>query len=261
MKRSVKKPEEFPILREGGKRLARVMARVAAMVRPGLSTDALDKAMEELIRAGGDTPALLGYRPKGARRPFPATVCISVNDEVVHGIPNENPHTLKEGDLISFDCCLSHRGLITDTALTVGVGSVDESAKRLMRATQEALKAGIEAARGGNTLGDIGAAIGGVAKTYGYGNVYELGGHGVGYAVHEDPYIMNQGVPGEGEKLVPGMVLALEPMFTEGTEHVRLMPDGYTYVTRDGSRAAHFEHTILITEGEAEILTREARSA
>lgn len=257
MTATIKNEKDFPLLREGGARLARILKAVASEAKPGVSINTLDTMTERLIREGGDTPALLGYQPDGARRPFPATVCISINEEVVHGIPNENPHTLTEGDLISFDCCLEHEGRIVDMALTVGVGAVDDAAKRLMHATREALDRGIHAARGGAHIGDIGAAIDTVAKAYGYGNVYQLGGHGVGYAVHEEPYIMNHGDIGSGEELVPGMVLALEPMFTEGDERVRLMPDGYTYVTRDKSRSAHFEHTILITAGAPEILTTE----
>ena len=257
MNTRIKSEEGIALLRESGKRLARVMKTLGKAVNPDVSLDTLDALTEEEIRKGGDTPALLGYMPWGAKRPFPASICISVNEEVVHGIPNENPHVLKEGDLISFDCCLDHKGMIADMAFTIGVGAIDEDAKRLLRATREALEAGIAAARGGNHIGDIGVAIDTVAHSYGYGNVYELGGHGVGYKVHEEPYIPNYGTPGTGAELIPGMVLAIEPMFTEGTDgRVKLMKDGYTYVARDGSRSAHFEHTIVITEGAPEILTK-----
>lgn len=252
---TIKTPEDIEILRESGRHLARVMDTARRAVAPGMSTEEFNRMFEKLIRAGGDTPALLNYTPQGAGRPFPASVCVSVNTEVVHGIPNENPRILEEGDLISFDCCLNHKGLITDMALTVGVGNVDAGAQRLMRATEEGLRAGIASARAGNRLGDIGAAIDKVARKYGYGNVRDFGGHGVGYAVHEEPHVMNMGKPSTGVELVPGMVLALEPMFTEGKGQVEVMPDGYTVVTKDDSRSAHFEHTILITENDPEILT------
>lgn len=255
MNQKIKTAEDVVLIREAGRRLAHVFDAVVEATRPGISIQELDALAEKLIRDGGDTPALLGYQPQGARRPFPATMCISLNEEVVHGIPNEEPHILKEGDLISFDCVIIHEGRFADMARTVGVGTIDDDAKKLMKATQEALVAGIAAARGGAYIGDIGFAIDAVAHRYGYGNVYELGGHGVGYAVHEEPYVMNIGEKGAGEQLVPGMVLALEPMFTEGGERVKLLADGYTYVTRDGSRSAHFEHTIVITDGAPDILT------
>lgn len=257
MKATIKKPEEIPVLREGGRRLARIMQEVARAVKPGISTAALDELAEKLARDGGDVPILLGYKPWSAKRAFPASICISVNNEVVHGIPNEDPHILKEGDILSLDMCLEHGGLITDMALSVGVGIIDEKAERLFKATREARDLGIAAARGGAHVGDIGFAIDAVAQKYGYGNVYELGGHGVGYKVHEEPYIMNVGEVGKGEELVPGMVIAIEPMFTEGDERVKLLADGYTYVTKDGSRAAHFEHSVLVTDGAPEILTKQ----
>lgn len=251
----LKSKEDLVKLRESGKRLSNILLTVASGAQPGVSLATLNGMTDELMRRGGDIPALLNYKPWGAKRPFPASVCISVNEEVVHGIPNEDPHELKEGDLVSFDACLNHQGLITDMALTVGVGTIDEKAKKLLSATQEALYAGIKMARAGNHVGDIGAAIDEVAMHTGFGNVYELGGHGVGYAVHQRPFISNIGEKGTGEQLVSGMILALEPMFTEGSEKVKLLKDGYTFVTRDGSRSAHFEHTILITEREPEILT------
>lgn len=251
----LKSEEDLVKLRESGKRLSKILLTVADGAQPGVSLATLNDMTDELIRRGGDIPALLNYKPSGATRPFPASVCISVNEEVVHGIPNEDPHELKEGDLVSFDACLNHQGLITDMALTVGVGTIDEKAKKLLSATKEALHAGIKMARAGNHIGDIGAAIDEVAMRTGFGNVYELGGHGVGYAVHQRPFISNIGGKGTGEPLVSGMILALEPMFTEGSEKVKLLKDGYTFVTRDGSRSAHFEHTIFITENDPEILT------
>ena len=250
--------KQIPLLREGGKRLARVLQEVGKACIPGSSTADLNTLAERLIREGGDTPSLIGYTPHGATRPYPATICISINNEVVHGIPNENPRTIQEGDIVGLDCVLTHEGLFVDSAITVIAGEGDEGAEDLLDATEEALAAGIAAARAGNHVGDISAAIEAVGVSRGYGIVYELGGHGVGDSVHEEPYIPNVGDAGTGEELMPGMVIAIEPMFTEGTPRVRLLPDGYTFVTKDGSRAAHFEHSVLITEGSAEILTSAA---
>lgn len=253
----IKTQEEIALMREGGHRLAGVVAEVAASLAPGMTTDALDALAERLIRQGGDEPAFLGYSPRGAKRPYPATLCVSVNEEVVHGVSNEDARTLKEGDIVSLDCGLTHQGLITDHAVTIILGEGDTGAKLLVQATKEALDVAIRAARSGRHVGDIGAAVEEVANRYGFGIAYELGGHGVGHLVHEEPYISNVGNVGEGELLVPGMVLALEPILTEGMDgRVKLMKDGYTYVTKDGSRSAHFEHTIVITEGEPEILTK-----
>jgi methionyl aminopeptidase len=251
-----KAPEEIAKLREGGRRLATIVAEVTKIVHPGVSISDLDALAEKLTRDGGDTPAFLGYSPRGAKRPYPASICISVNDEVVHGIPTENPHILKDGDIVSLDYGIVHQKLITDHAVTVIAGKGDQKAKRLVKATEEALSAGIHAARAGNHVGDIGVAVQKVGEKHGYGIVWELGGHGVGYRVHEEPYIPNFGEPGTGPEIIPGMVLAIEPMFTEGGPDVMLMPDGYTFVTADHSRAAHFEHTIVITDKGPEIITK-----
>lgn len=247
---------DIPILREGGKRLARVLSEVGRAVVPGVSTDTLNTLAEKLIRENGDTPSLVGYTPHGAKRPYPATICISINEEVVHGIPNEDPTIIKEGDVVGLDCVLTHEGLMVDSAITVIAGKSDPQAKALLRATEEALNAGIRSARGGAHVGDISAAIEAVGVKCGYGIVFELGGHGVGNSVHEEPYVANVGDKGTGALLIPGMVIAIEPMFTEGTPRVKLLKDGYTFVTKDGSRSAHFEHTVLITEGKPEVLTR-----
>lgn len=241
---------------EAGKRLARVLNAVAAAAVPGVSTEALDDLAEKLIRDGGDTPAFLGYTPEGAERPYPATLCVSVNDEVVHGIPNEFPRTLRQGDIVGLDLGLTHNELIVDAAVTVGVGEVSEESRRLMRATSEALAKGIEAARLGGHVGDISHAIQQVIERAGFTVVKMLGGHGVGELVHEEPFIPNFGREGEGEELVEGMVLALEPIATAGKGAVLLAPDGYTYRTKDGSRASHHEHTILLEKNGARIITR-----
>ncbi len=253
---TLKTEDDIVKLREGGKRLAHILTEVAQRVAPGVTTLSLNELTEKLIREGGDEPSLLGYTPRGAKRPYPATMCISVNEEVVHGIPTENSRVLQDGDIVGLDCVMTHQGLMVDATVTVIAGKASKESKRLLQATKEGLEAGIKAARGGNHIGDIGAAVDAVAEKYGYGNVDELGGHGVGYKVHEEPYVPNFGQKGTGVLLVPGMVLAIEPMFTEGSPEVKLLRDGYTFVTKDGSRAAHFEHTIVITDGAAEVLTK-----
>lgn len=240
---------------EGGKRLAAVLEVLRTKVAPGVSTEELDDLAEELIRAGGDEPCFLGYTPESAQRPYPATLCVSINDEVVHGIPNESPRTLKEGDIVGLDLGLSHNGIIVDAAITVPVGEVSDESKKLMRATEEALAAGIAVAMPGKHMGDISYAIQKVIESAGFKVVKELGGHGVGDAVHEDPFIPNFGRAGEGELLKEGMVLALEPISSAGKATVILSPDGYTYRTKDGSRSAHFEHTILLEVSGARIIT------
>ncbi|KKT00086.1 MAG: Methionine aminopeptidase [Candidatus Nomurabacteria bacterium GW2011_GWA1_43_17] len=203
----------------------------------------------------GDTPAFLNYRPEGANNPYPASLCVSVNDEVVHGIPHKN-RILEEGDIVSIDLGIKHRGLFTDMALTVPVGVVSKENTKLMRITEQALQTGIDAARAGNTVGDIGYAIENFIHPHKYGIVEVLSGHGVGKAIHEDPYIPNFGKKGAGAKLEPGMVIAIEPMINIGTKNVTIDNDGYTFRTADGKNSAHFEHTILITNKKAEILTK-----
>lgn len=250
----VKTEKEINILREGGKLLADIRDEIANYVKSGITTADLNDLAEKLIKEVGGKAAFLNYTPSGAERPYPAALCVSVNEEIVHGISNEKPRTLKEGDIVGLDIGLTYKGMITDTAVTVAVGEIDEKTKDLMNVTKEALRVGIEAARGGAHVGDIGYAIEQFVNGR-YGIVQELGGHGVGRQVHEDPMIPNYGSKGTGMELVPGMVVALEPMLNEGTEDIVLSDDGYTFETADGKKSAHFEHTILITEGEAEIIT------
>ncbi|HAS84973.1 MAG TPA: type I methionyl aminopeptidase [Candidatus Yonathbacteria bacterium] len=250
----IKTAEEIVILREGGRRLARILSAVRDAIKPGVTTGELDRLTEKLMREGGDEPAFLHYTPEGMNIAYPGTLCVSVNDEIVHGIGGNR--VLKDGDIVSIDSGLKHKGLFTDSALTIPVGKVDASAQKLIMATEGALIAGISVARAGNTTGDIGYEIEKYVKSYGLVVVEELGGHGVGYSQHEDPHISNYGEKGQGVKLKPGMVIALEPIVNEGTRYIKLMPDGYTYVTKDHKRSAHFEHTILITDGDAEILTK-----
>ena len=240
---------------EAGKRLAVVLEALRAKVAPGVAAEELDDVAERLIRDGGDEPCFLGYTPEGARRPYPATLCVSINDEVVHGIPNESVKILKEGDIVGLDLGLTHKGVIVDAAITVPVGEVSEEVKKLLAATERALAAGIAQAIPGNHMGDISHAIQKEIEGAGFRVVKELGGHGVGDMVHEEPFIPNFGHPGDGELLSEGMVLALEPISTAGKAAVILAPDGYTYRTKDGSRSAHFEHTILIEKGGARIIT------
>lgn len=254
---TLKTPEDIVKLREAGKRLAKVLAVLKGAVAPGVSARELDSIAANLVADMGDKPAFLHYKPQGAKRPYPASLCVSINDEIVHGIPNEDDtKILKEGDIVSLDMGLIHQGMIVDSAITVGVGTIDAKAKKLLAVTEEALYKGIKAAKGGARIGDIGTAIEPTALANGFTLAEELAGHGVGYKVHEEPYVPNFGIPGEGPLLRPGMVIAIEPMFNEGEAGIIFDKDGYTIRTADGSRSAHFEHTVLITDGAAEILTR-----
>ena len=253
---TVKTKREIATLREGGKRLAGILQQLVKEVHPGVSTNALNTFAEKLIADGGDIPSFLGYAPSGAKRPFPAALCVSVNDEVVHGIPNEGEKLLKEGDIVTLDAGLIHGGLFTDSAVTLGVGKLDAKARKLLDTTKKALAVGIKAVRAGATTGDVGFAIEEFVKPHGFGIVRDLAGHGVGYAVHEEPFVPNFGKKGEGVVLKEGMVIAIEPMLNEGGAAVKLDSDGYTYRTKDGSRSAHFEHTVVVTKNGAEILTQ-----
>ena len=261
----IKNKEEIKLLREGGKRLARILKQVAEKVRPGISTQELNDYAYQLVKKGGDEPAFLNYKSRPKDKPYPATLCTSINNEVVHCLPRKD-RILKEGDIISLDLGLKHKGLFTDHAVTVPVGKISKISQNLIDITKEALLVGIESAKGGKTVGDIGYAIekfignpekkrvsNGARK---YGMVRVLAGHGVGKKVHEDPYIPNFGKKGKGQKLIPGMVIALEPMINTGGDNVINGSDGFGIKTADGSNSAHFEHTILITKGDAEVLTK-----
>jgi len=252
----IKKPEEIEILKDGGKRHAFILRELKKMVAPGVTTQSLEDKARELIDEEGDKGAFLNYTPRGAKRAFPAALCVSINNEIVHGIPNEESRVLEEGDVVTLDLGLTHKGLITDSAVTVAVGEVGERERKLIAHTEEALALGIKQARGGGCIGDISFAIGSFARSFGYGVPEGLAGHGVGYAVHEDPYVPNEGFKGQGECLVPGMVIAIEPMLTLGGDRIVLSSDGYTYKTKDGSIAAHAEHTIVITEGDPIVVTK-----
>lgn len=248
--------EQRITLIEAGRRLGVILQTLATTVEPGVPTNKLNELAEHLIRSDGDTPCFLGYTSEGSARPYPATLCVSVNDEVVHGIPNESSYILKKGDIVSLDLGLTHDGIIVDSALTVSVGETDKKSYALMNATAAALEKAMAVAQPGAHVGDISHATEMAFTRTGFSVVKILGGHGVGTHVHEEPYIANAGRAGIGEELVPGMVLALEPIANEGRAGVILTNDGYTYRTKDGSRSAHFEHTILIEDGGPLVVTR-----
>lgn len=248
-----KDEKEIALLKEAGHRLFLVLEEIKKAVQPGVTTRALDELARRLIGEGGDVPAFLNYQPVGSDYPYPAALCVSVNDEVVHGIPGSR--VLNTGDIVGLDIGLVHEGVFVDMASTVGVGEISEADERLIENTREALMRGVEEVRVGNRIGDIGHAIEAFLKPIGYGIVRDLGGHGVGRHVHEDPFVPNFGKAGSGPRIVEGEVLALEPMVNVGTEDVVLGPDGYTYRTRDGKKSAHFEVTVMATIGGPVIIT------
>jgi methionyl aminopeptidase len=247
-------PEQIKALRAAGKILAGVLKDVTAMCKEGISTAELDLAADHAIRARGAVPSFLNYKPEGAAYPYPAALCVSINEEVVHGIPSDK-RILRRGDIVSLDAGLSYQGYFVDAARTLVVGEGDAAAKKLVSATKEALDAAIGVARVGKHIGNIGAAVMRIAASRRLTIVEDLGGHAVGAAVHERPFIANEGREGEGEELVEGLVLAIEPMLCEGKGAIVLAKDEWTYVMKDGKRAAHFEDTVLITKDGPEVLT------
>ncbi len=249
----VKKPEEIKLIRIAGKILASVAKKVKESIREGVSLRELDNLTRNLIEKAGAEPTFLGYQPYGASEPFPASICSSLNEVVVHGRPTG--YQLKSGDLISLDFGVTYQGYIADSAFTVGVGKMSETAKRLMDVTRNSLAVGIKECRPNKTLGDIGWAINNYVTKNGFKVVKGLTGHGVGRELHEDPPVFNEGQKNTGLKLKPGMVLALEPMVSAGDPYILQLPDD-SYAMRDGSLSAHFEHTVLITKKDPEILTR-----
>lgn len=248
--------KEIAILREGGKRLAQHLKTVSALVAVGVTSAELEKKAREMVEKDGDTPAFLNYRSKRDKKGYPSALCVSVNDVIVHSPAAENNITFKEGDVVCLDFGIKHEGLYTDHAVTLIVGNGTEVDKKLVWATQEALAAGIAEAKIGNTTGHIGYAVEQIAKKYGYGFPRNLSGHGVGAAVHEKPYVPNFGKKGEGEPLQEGLVIAIEPMFCVGSGELYVDGDGHSYRTKDGSRTAHYEHTVLVTKNGPEILTQ-----
>jgi methionyl aminopeptidase len=244
---TLKTPREIEIMRRSGKITAQVLTSLMKAVQPGMSTAELDRLAEQGIRERGGLPTFKGYQG------FPGSVCLSVNDEVVHGIPGSR--VLRAGDLLSIDIGTTLEGYVSDSAVTLPVGTVSKAAQRLLEVTQESLMIGIAQMQPGNHVGDIGAAIQAHAEGHGYGVVRELVGHGVGRAMHEEPQVPNYGRPGTGIELRAGLVLAIEPMITQGGPEVRILKDGWTVVTADGKLAAHFEHTIAVTQDGPKILT------
>jgi methionyl aminopeptidase len=240
---------ELEKMRRSGRILAATIDHVLEAVAPGVTTLDLDGIAADFIRSEGATPSFLGY--KG----FTASICASINNEIVHGIPSRD-RVVREGDVLSLDFGAIWEGFHSDSAVTVFVGSPpSDDAKRLVETTQAALDAAIDVIRPGGRLSDIGHAIEQVAKSQGIGVVREYGGHGIGRAMHEDPFIQNWGSPGRGPELKPGLVIAVEPMFNLGGDETRQLDDGWTVVTADGSLSAHFEHTIAVTEDGHEVLT------
>lgn len=255
---SLKTPAEIELMAEAGRRLCGVLDQLALLVAPGVTTAQLDARALELIRAGGDEPSFLGYAPAGADKPYPATLCASVNASVVHGLPDARP--LKEGDIVTLDLGLIHKGWHADSARTFAVGAIPDRVRELIVATEEALAAGIAAAQPGMHMGDIGAAIAQVARRHGMAVVEGLGGHGIGRALHEEPYVSNTGKAGKGMRLTPGLVIAIEPMFSLGSRIVQQLADD-SFSTFDGSLSAHSEHTVAITAEGPRVLTAPARQA
>lgn len=245
---SIKSAREIELMREAGKRLAHVHQELGNAIRPGMSTLEVDALGEKLIRDCGCIPNFLHYNG------YPASICVSVNDEVVHGIPKKDRY-LKEGDIVSLDAGLIYKGYHSDAARTHAVGKVSEEAMKLMEVTMQSFFEGIKMAKEGNHLFDISAAINSYVSGFGYGIVRDLVGHGIGTALHEDPQIPNFSQKRKGVRLQAGMTLAIEPMVNAGTWQVNFLRDGWTVVTKDGSLSAHYENTILVTDGEPEILT------
>ncbi len=245
---TIKSAREIELMREAGRLLAEVHDELAAFVKPGISTKDIDKLGEKLIRDRGCIPNFLNYNG------YPASICVSVNDEVVHGIPNKH-RILQDGDIVSLDAGLIYKGYHSDAARTHAVGTISKEAQQLIDVTRQSFFEGIKYAKAGNRLHDISNAIAAYAESFGYGVVRDLVGHGIGTALHEDPQIPNFKQLRRGMKLMPGMTLAIEPMINAGTWEVCWLDDDWTVVSEDGSLSAHYENTVLITDGEPEILT------
>ena len=242
-----KSPREIDLMRKAGRLVGHTLTVVCEAVRPGVRLLELDALAERTIRGAGGTPSFLGYHG------FPASLCLSPNDRIVHGIPDG--YVLVEGDILSIDCGAIVDGYHGDAAVTVPVGRVDPPAQRLMETTEQAMWAGIAQVRVGRRLSDIGHAVEQVAAGSGYGVVREYVGHGIGTRMHEEPQVPNYGRPGRGLRLEVGLVLAIEPMLNEGGPETEVLDDGWTVITRDGSRSAHFEHTVAVTPDGPEVLT------
>jgi len=244
----LKTDSEVELMRESALILRKALLTVGELVKPGITTAELDRTAEEFIRSNGGEPGFKGYQG------FPATICASVNEEVVHGIPG--PRELKEGDIIGIDCGVIKNGYYSDSTRSFAVGQISPEAERLMKTTKEALEIGVDKVRPGNKISDISHAIQMHAEGNGYSVVKQLTGHGVGRELHENPQIPNFGPPGKGPVIKTGMVFAIEPMLNEGTEDIMTLKDGWTIVTRDGRLSCHFEDTVVATDGKPEVLTK-----
>lgn len=241
-------PDEIEKARASNRIVAEVLSRLREKIRPGVKTKDLDKFAEEIAEKRGAKPAFKGYRG------YPHSLCISINEEVVHGMPSKR--VLREGDIVGLDFGIYYQGFYGDSAITLPVGKVDEKALKLMQVTEQSLYAGIEQAREGNRLGDVSAAVQTIVESAGFSVVRDFVGHGIGRNLHEEPQIPNFGKKGRGIELKKGMLLAIEPMVNEGEYNVKVLPDGWTVVTKDGSLSAHFEHSIAITENGPDILSK-----
>lgn len=251
----LKSPEELAIMRDSSRIVSEILDEVCAAVKPGMTTGQLDRLAEELIYKKGAKPAFKGYGPQGV--PFPNCLCVSVNEEIIHGIPSSR--RLRAGDIVGLDFGVVYKGFFGDSARTVAVGSISRNAERLLRVTREALYAAIEQARAGNRISDIATAVQTTAENAGYSVVEEFAGHGIGRSLHEDPQVPNyfrRGMP--NPRLQEGMVIAIEPMVNEGTAALRILDDGWTAVTADGKLSAHFEHSVAITAAGPVILSETA---
>ncbi|MDO8552344.1 MAG: type I methionyl aminopeptidase [bacterium] len=250
--------KEISALREGGRRLAKHLRILSEMVEPGITPKELEDNAQEMVAKDGDDLAFLGYKTGKNEEPYPSGLCVSVNDIIVHSPAALNHTAILNGDIVCLDFGIRHEGFFTDSAVTVIAGTKrDPEDVRLLKGTQEALAAGIARAMIGNTTGDIGYAVERVAKKYQFGFPRNLSGHGVGLRVHEEPHVPNFGAPGSGVKLEEGLVIAIEPMMTLGSGDLYVDKDGHSYRTKDGSRTAHCEHTIIVTKNGPEILTKE----
>jgi methionyl aminopeptidase len=250
----IKSDSEIAKMREAGLVVGRTLEALAAAVAPGVTTADLDDLAESAIRAAGAIPSFKGYQPHPSVPPFPASICASVNDEIVHGIPG--PRVLREGDIISIDCGAILDGWHGDAAVTVPVGEIPQATKELLRVTEEAMWRGLAAARAGGRLSDIGHAVESYARSQGdYGIVEEYGGHGIGTEMHQEPHVLNYGRPGRGPRMRAGLALAIEPMLTAGGQATQELADGWTVSTLDGGLAAHFEHTVAVTDRGPWVLT------
>lgn len=245
----IKSPHEIEAMRSAGRILAETFEYLNESIQPGITTAELDDLASRFIRKNNATCSFWQYNG------FPAHICTSVNEQVVHGIPSKKVK-LSEGDLVSVDLGVCYKGYHGDSARTFAVGKISPEAEKLVRVTQESFYEGLKMAQAGNRVFDIGAAVQAYVEQNGFSVVRSLVGHGIGSALHEDPEVPNFGTPGRGARLMPGMTLAIEPMVNQGTYHVNTLSDGWTVVTADGKLSAHYEHTVLIKDGEAEILTR-----